>query len=60
MKKTYMPPEMSVLELDTEVMMLSLSASGDSGLEGTKPGGAISGGEADANDRRGSWGNLWD
>jgi hypothetical protein len=59
MKKEYTKPEMNVMELGTEVMMLGLSSSGDSGLEGTTPGGSMSGGEADANERRGSWGDLW-
>lgn len=65
MKKTYMAPEMSVMELGTEVMMMSVSGE-QGGLDGTSWGGQagenIGDGpvDADANGRRGSWGNLWE
>ena len=58
MKQTYIAPEMEVVEIDTETMMLSLSA--EDSLEGTTDGGSGSGMEADVNKRRGKWGNLWD
>lgn len=48
---------MEVIELDTEVLMLEVS--GGTGLDDTTSGGGISGGDADANGRRGEWGNLW-
>ena len=60
MKKEYIAPEMEVMEIENEAMMLTVSAPGDGGLEGTTSGGATSGGTADANNRRGTWGNLWD
>ena len=61
MKKIYIAPEMEVMEIDNEALMISMSAPGGSGLDGTSPGGSMSGGSADANDRRrGSWGNLWE
>ena len=63
MKKTYIAPEMNVVELDTEAMMLSLSAPGGGyptygGQAGTSTGNGKL--EADASGRRGSWGNLWE
>ena len=63
MKKTYIAPEIIVTELDSKETIMSLS-SGD--LEGTTYGGQagkdIGDGpkDADAQGRRGSWGNLWD
>ena len=48
------------MELNIETLMISMSAPGEGGLEGTSPGGSMSGGSADANGRRGEWGNLWD
>ena len=64
MKKIYVAPEMEVLEMENEVLM-SMSAPGEGGLGGTSWGGqagADTGNgsiEADANGRRGEWGNLW-
>ena len=58
MKQTYIAPEMEVMEIETETMMLSLSAEGS--LDGTGSGGYGSGMEADVNKRRGQWGNLWE
>ena len=63
MKKTYIKPEMEVMELNIETLMLSMSAPGggsDGGDGGPSWGGDSEGGmEADANGRRGEWGNLW-
>ena len=60
MKKIYVAPEMEVMEIDNEALMISMSAPSGGGLEGTSSGGTMSGGSADANDRRrGEWGNLW-
>jgi hypothetical protein len=57
MKKTYIKPEMEVLELDIETLMISMSAPGG---DGPGYGGEATDKEADANDRRrGEWGNLW-
>ena len=58
MKKTYIAPEMEVIEIENEIAMMALSA--EQGLPGTSSGGELSGGDADANGRRGSWGNLWE
>ena len=60
MKKTYIKPVMEIMELDIETLMISMSAPGGNGNEGPSWGGDSEGGmEADANDRRGEWGNLW-
>ena len=61
MKKTYIAPEIIVTELDGETLMLTISGE-KGGLEDTKAsnGTAVSGMDADAQGRRGSWGNLWD
>ena len=60
-KKQYIAPEIIVTELDGEVLMLTISGE-QGGLDGTKAsnGTAVSGMEADAQGRRGSWGNLWE
>lgn len=58
MKKTYIAPEMEVIEIENEIAMMALSA--DEALPGTSSGGEVSGEDADANGRRGTWGNLWD
>lgn len=44
---------MEVIEIENEIAMMALSA--EQALPGTS-----SGGDADANGRRGSWGNLWE
>lgn len=55
MKKVYITPEVEVLELDIETLMVSMSVP-----DGPGYGGEGSGMEAEANDRRrGEWGNLW-
>lgn len=60
MKKTYIKPVMEVMELNIETLMISMSAPGGNGNEGPSWGGESEGGmEADANGRRGEWGNLW-
>ena len=60
MKKTYIKPVMEIMELDIETLMISMSAPGGNGNEGPSWGGESEGGmDADANDRRGEWGNLW-
>ena len=49
---------MEVMELNIETLMISMSAPGGDG--GPSYGGESNGNmEADANDRRGEWGNLW-
>lgn len=58
MKKTYIAPEMEVIEIENEIAMMALSAG--QALPGTSSGGEVFGGDADANGRRGSWGNLWE
>ena len=61
MKHIYVAPETTVIEMETESLMLTVSAEGgEGGLEGTGNGGSGSNMEADANGRRGSWGNLWE
>lgn len=58
MKKTYIAPEMSVMELETEALMLTMSVPEDGGPSW---GGGATDKEADSNKkRRGSWGNLWE
>ena len=50
---------MQVTELEMESTLMAVSAGGT--LPGTGNGGDSEGGmEAQTNDRRGSWGNLWD
>ena len=56
MKKTYIKPEMEVVTLDIEALILSVSAPD---TDGPPWGGEGSDMEADANERRGEWGNLW-
>jgi hypothetical protein len=59
MKKTYIAPEIEVIELEMETALMGLSSQGS--LPGTSDGGDSEGGmDADANDRRGGWGNLWE
>lgn len=61
MKKTYIAPEIIVIELDGESLMLTISAGDEeTGLQGTTYGGMKGGIEADAQGRRSTWGNLWD
>lgn len=59
MKQTYIAPQMEVIEIDEETPLMTISAV-SGGLEGTTWGGEATNGEADANGRRGSWGNLWE
>ena len=58
MKHTYIKPEMEVIEIENEIALMALSA--EQALPGTSSGGEVSGEDADANGRRGSWGNLWE
>ena len=58
MKKTYIAPEIIVTELDSKETIMSLSAG--KSLDDTSWGGQATGMDADAQGRRGSWGNLWD
>ena len=56
-KKSYIKPEMQVMEMEMESVLMSMSAPS---LPGTSWGGDSDGEiEAQTNDRRGSWGNLW-
>lgn len=57
MKETYMTPEMAVLEYNTEMPILSVSA--ESTLPGSGNGGDATGKDADTRGHRGSWGDLW-
>lgn len=65
MKHTYIAPEITVIEIETESLMLSVSGA-NGGLDDTSWGGSAGSStgngkiEADANGRRGSWGNLWE
>ena len=47
---------MNVVELDTEAMMLTISAPGEDYPTWEGPASGL---EADAPVRRGTWGNLW-
>ena len=57
MKKIYIAPEMEVMEIENEALMISMSAPGG---DGPGYGGEATDKEADANGRRGEWGNLWE
>ena len=65
MKHTYIAPETTVIEMETESLMLTVSGE-NGGLDDTSWGGSagsdIGDGpiEADANGRRESWGNPWE
>ncbi len=59
MKQAYVTPVMEVVEMNIETALMALSAA-NGGLDETFWGGNGSGMTADANGRRGSWGNLWD
>ncbi len=59
MKETYTTPEITIIELEGEQLMLTISAEGEDGLEGTTYGNVGSGLDADAKGRRGAWGDLW-
>ena len=50
MKKTYMTPEMEVMNIESETLMLAISGEVDTNEEGF---------DQRSGDRRGSWGNLW-
>ena len=58
MKKKYIAPEIEIVEIEVESHLMGLSA--ENSLPGTEWGGEVGGEEADANGRRGSWGNLWE
>ena len=59
MKKEYIKPEVVVEEMLLENMLAT--SSGFIPLEPEKPGsGTGGGGKPRVNDRRGTWGNLWD
>ena len=49
MKKTYMTPEMEVVNIEAEVLMLTVSGNTEADADT----------EQNASDRRGTWGNLW-
>lgn len=61
MKKVYIAPTMEIAELEVAAIIASSMNTGGS-LPGTGYGGDDDSGkiEADANGRRGSWGNLWE
>ena len=54
MKKEYVKPAVQVEEFNVESSMMTSSPEGDHIV--INPG---QGGGADANERRGSWGDLW-
>lgn len=55
-KMNYIAPAIDTVEIEAELLMLTTS--GETGEAGTGSGSAGDGPEL-ANDRRGSWGNLW-
>ena len=61
MKKIYIAPAMDIAELEVAAIIAGSVNTGGS-LPGTGDGGDDDSGnlEADANGRRGSWGNLWE
>ena len=54
MKKMYVKPSIEVVEFYSDVVMQSASDQNFGDL-----GGDNGTGEAESNDRRGGWGNLW-
>lgn len=61
MKKTYIVPEISVINVDMEALLLSLSSSGDNGLEGTGSGGDDDSGlDAESKLNNGFAVDVWD
>ena len=55
MKKTYMTPEMEVMNIETVEMIATSLVKGD----GTFNTNGEDEGVQAGNDRRGTWGNLW-
>lgn len=60
MKQTYVAPTTEILELEMEPLMLEMSAEGSLPGTGTGEPGSGTGKDADAQGRRGTWGNLWE
>ena len=58
MKKTYIAPETTIVEYSHDICMLSMSA--QESLNEVTFGGDAFGKDADAQGRRGKWGNLWE
>ena len=54
MKKTYMTPEMEVMNIETTVEMMAARPN-----LGFNDGEVDTEGDQHAGDRRGTWGNLW-
>ena len=52
MKKTYMTPEMEVMNIETVEMIATSLEKGEGDFDSSK-------GDNLAGDRRGTWGNLW-
>ena len=52
MKKTYMTPEMEVMNIETVEMIASSLEKGEGDIDTSKEDNL-------AGDRRGTWGNLW-
>lgn len=58
MKRPYIAPKMNTVELEVEPILIAISS--EASLPDTSWGGVNKNGtEADANERRGTWGNLW-
>ena len=53
-KETYIAPQMEVIEIENASMLAASAENIPVGGDGQGGGSALS------NDRRGSWGNLWD
>jgi hypothetical protein len=53
MKKTYMTPEMEVMNIETVEMIAASMLMSDDTTNTKEEGGQLAG------DRRGTWGNLW-
>ena len=54
-KKEYIKPSIEVIELESDVIMTG----GSNGVVGVFPGGNAGSEDQLSNDRRGSWGDLW-
>lgn len=53
-KKTYIAPEMEVMDIETVEMMAASLGINEEGVDTSEEGAQLGTG------RRGSWGNLWD
>lgn len=58
MKKRYVKPDMEVLEIENEILMMAMSSEQSNVGTGNGPAGDET--PDLSNKRRGTWGNLWE